>query len=327
MNELTGGTRQLASSPASLRANVALKLVIAIGLVNFASAGCRSRVDHANTAATQASPSAAANPASSIVESKTLANRDTQFDLPFAEEKTQIYKLSPGAVVKLGRINGRIEIQNSASDDAELYIVRSVEKPEHLRNRKLIIEHEPDELTIRMERERRSAMFSMFSERGSEKQRLILKLPHKVDLEIEGVSGRINVGVLDGDLSINEVYGKVAIAQVTGGTTVSEVRGSVRIVQEAKNRKDLKVNEVNGAIEVLFLGEVNAELRIENVRGKVDPDLPHLVYDGERRQNNFRARVGKGGPLVDISGVNGKVRLAAASKEDLLPATTASAKE
>ena len=148
----------------------------------------------------------------------------------------------------------------------------------------------------------------------------------KVDLEIEGVIARINVSALDGDLSIERVNGRVGVTQVAGRTLLTGINGAVRVVADTKNSKDLKIIDVNGSIELLFLGDVNADLRVEDIRGRVDPDLPNLVYDGERRRNDFRAKVGKGGTKVDVSDVNGRVRLASASKQDLLPATTASAK-
>ncbi len=307
-----------------------LAVVTIIGLP-----GCRSRVDHAQTSASPNSPpvvvtashESPSNAVAGVVESKSLAIKDEAFDLAFAEEKQQTYQLSPGATVRIERINGKIEIQKSASDSAELYIVRSVENRDDLKNRTLIVEHKPHELVIRMERARRSALFSMFSDRGSEKQRIVLKLPRKVGLNVDGASGRVNVAEIDGDVHIEGVNGRVALAHVTGTTSLSGINGQVRVIADGRNKNDLKVEGVNGGVELLFNGTVNADLRVEAVRGNVDAGLPNLVYDGERRQNNFRAKAGKGGALIDISGVRGRVRLAPAAEQDLVPAAaTASAK-
>ncbi len=299
---------------------VALVVLAALTIV-----GCRSRASQTKTSASPAPPSAS-NADSKAVESKSVTIRDEEFDFPFSEETQKTFQLAPGSVVRVVSIRGKIDVEPSAGDSAEVYVVRSVERRDDLRSRQLHIEHESDELEIRMGRQRRSALFEMFGGHKSEKQRVLLKLPAKVELQIEGVNGRVKVGDIDGKVSVEAVHGNVTLGQVTGGINIAGVNGEVRVLANSRYKEGLEVADVNGRLDVLFNGDANTDLRVESVRGHVDPDLPNLVYDGERRGNNFRARAGKGGFPVVIGGVRGRVRIATARKEDLAPgAPTATA--
>lgn len=312
-------------------------LITLVVVVIIALTGCRARANRAQTESSRgAQPvTAASNSGATTTDAKVDGNavvsgsvtvKDEGFDLQFAQEKQESYKLSPGAAVRIEGINGKVEIQRSSTDSAELSIVRSVEDRADLDKRSLVVEHRPDELVVRIERVRRSALFTIFTDRGREKQRVVLKLPQKVKLDIEGINGRLNVGELDGDINVEGANGRVFLSKVSGKTSLSGINGPVRVLADGRNRNEIKVEGVNGTVDLLFTGQVNADLRVETVFGSVDLSLPNLVYEGERRQNNFRAKVGKGGSELDISGVRGRLRLAPATEKDLAPPVTASAK-
>lgn len=298
-----------------MAARIALVVLAALTIV-----GCRSRATQTKTGASPGSPSAS-NPDSKVVESKSVMIKDEEFDFPFSEETQKTFQLAPGSVVRVVSIRGKIDVEPSTGDSAEVYVVRSVQRADDLRSRKLHIEHESDQLEIRMGRERRSALFDIFGGHQPEKQRVLLKLPAKLELEIEGVSGRVKVGDIDGKLTVQAVHGNVTLGQVTGGINIAGINGEVKVLANSRYKEGLEIADVNGRLDVLFNGDANTDLRVESVRGNVDPDLPNLVYDGERRGNNFRARAGKGGFPVVIGGVRGKVRITTARKEDLAPGT------
>jgi hypothetical protein len=287
--------------------------LIAASALILVSDGCRSRARQSGARSVSASSKDAENDRkvdAKVAEAKAVAIRDDEFDLPFAKETHETYQMAPGARVEIGRFNGKIAIETTTADTADIYVVRSVRNPEDLRNRKLMLKHTPEELSLRMEREGRSALFSIFSERGPEKQRLVLKLPRKIDLSIEGMNGRVSIGEIDGAVSITGISGRVDVAQATGSAAIAHVNGKVFLTVAKLGPKGITVEGVNGGVELLFAGNVSANLSVEGVNGRVDPDLPNVVFVGERHRNNFRAQIGKGGPPIEIHGVNGNVRLA-----------------
>ena len=292
-------------------------VLIAASILILTSGGCRSRAGQAGAKAASASSKDSGNDRkvdAKVAEAKAVTIRDDEFDLPFASETHETYKLSPGARVEIGRFNGKIVIETATTDTADVYIVRSVRNAEDLKNRRLIVEHSPEELSLRMARQDRSALFSIFSERGPEKQRIVLKLPRKIDLSIEGMNGRVNVGEIDGPVSISGVSGRVEVAQATGSAAIAHVNGKVFLTVAKLSPQGITVQGVNGGVELLFAGNVSANLSVDSINGRVEPDLPNVVYLGERRRNNFKAQIGKGGPPIEISGVNGNVRLAPIGK-------------
>jgi hypothetical protein len=294
--------------------------LLALLMSSFNLAGCRARANRSrNEAAGAAAATPSPRPGEVVVSKEGLANGDEAFDLKFVQERHESFILQPGAEVRISSIGGRIEVVRSNSESAEVNIVRSVDDREDIKTRQLTVKHEGNELDIHMERARRSALFSMFSDHGREKQRVLLKLPKSVNLSIEGANGRVVVTELDGNLNIDGVSGRVMIGKVSGDTSISGVHGPVRFVGDGQSNRGFQADGVFGVLELLYNGTVNAELRVDGVFGPVDQGLPNVVYEGERRQgdNSFRARVGKGGALISVSGVHGRVRIAPATSEDI----------
>ena len=253
-----------------------------------------------------------------VVSKQEVSMPDEAFDLKFAQERHEKFELQPGAKVGISSISGRIEVAKSDSANAEVHIVRSVQDREDMKTRELTIKKEGNEIDIHMGSKRRSALFSMFNDTGREKQRILLKLPANVDLHIDSTNGRIVITELDGRLSIAGVSGRVMIGKITGDTALADIRGPVRFVGEGSSKHGVSASGIFGNLELLFNGTVNAQVQVEEVFGAVDQGLPNLVYEAERRpgDNSFRGRAGKGGAVIKVVEVHGRVRIAPATPED-----------
>ena len=70
----------------------------------------------------------------------------------------------------------------------------------------------------------------------------------------------------------------------------------------------MKISGVNGRVDVQFAENLNAEIHASGINGKVETDLPTLLLS-EWSRSNFKGKVGSGGPIISVSGVNGKVAL------------------
>src|SRR5215813_7292006 len=147
-------------------------------------------------------------------------------DFAEREEIRRSYTLKPKADVIVSNINGRVDVETADIDHAEVLIVRSAKKREDLQFRKIKIEHDPSELRIRVEEDRRS-IFSAFGSRPEGRQRVMLKLPRKVALETNGINGELSIGEIEGGVSVRGVSGRVNIEQATGGATFRGVNGKI----------------------------------------------------------------------------------------------------
>src|SRR5262249_43641402 len=114
-------------------------------------------------------------------------------DFAEREEIRRSYALKPGADVIVSGVNGRVDVETADIDHAEVLIVRSAKKREDLQFHKIKIVHDPSELRIGLEGDRRS-LFSAFGSIPEGRQRVILALPRKVAFITYGVNGDVAVG-------------------------------------------------------------------------------------------------------------------------------------
>ncbi len=235
-------------------------------------------------------------------------------DFPEREEIRRSYTLKPNAEVRISGINGRVEVETANLDRAEVLIVRSARKREDLQFRKINIEHEPGLLHIRTEEERKS-IFSAIGMVPEGRQRVILKLPAKVQLATDGINGNVTVGAVDGSFEARGVNGKVNVAQISGGANFRGVNGSIEATFAKVSGDGIDLSGLNGNTTLHFTGEVNAEVEARGMNGRVDTDLPNVEErKGEKRYGRYEARIGTGGARIEIRGVNGNVRLLKAEK-------------
>jgi hypothetical protein len=240
-------------------------------------------------------------------------------DFAEREEIRRSYTLKAGADVIVSGIKGRVDVETADIDHAELLIVRSAKNREDLQFRKIKIEHDPSELRIRVENDRRS-FFSAFGSIPESRQRVILKLPRKVAFITNGVNGDVAVGEIEGGVDVRGLNGKINIAQATGGATFRGVNGKIdATITRLAPGSGIDLNGVNGNTTLRFIGEVNADVEARGHNGRVESDLPNLQEDKDesrRGHGRYSARIGTGGPNIGIRGVNGNVFLMKAEKSN-----------
>ncbi|MCG3161366.1 MAG: hypothetical protein JMDDDDMK_02534 [Acidobacteria bacterium] len=324
-----------------MRSKSIVTLIAIIGLgVTLGVGGCRHRsdearaqegVESANVAPSDVKADAkAAKPEektgssdSNKSETNSIVDKNGEgIDFAEREELRRSYTLKPGAEVIVSGINGRVDIETADTDHAELLIVRSARKREDLRFRKINIEHDPVELRIRVEEDRRS-IFSAFGSRPDGRQRVMLKLPRKVQIETDGVSGEVAIGEIDGPVNVRGVRGKVSVAQATGGASFRGINGNIDATIAGFSGDGIDLSGLNGNTTLRFIGEVNADVQARGHNGKVESDLPNLKESkDENRYGRYEARIGAGGPQIEIRGVNGNVYLMKSESPDTGSAKT-----
>ena len=224
-------------------------------------------------------------------------------DWPEKDEFQQSYTLAPGSQVEIKAINGSVTIETTSGSTAEVHVIRSARKREDLEYRKVVVEQAGGRFTVR-------------GENGSEgrrhadvRQQVMLKLPRKVDLEVHGINGSVKAAEIEGRGSVSGVNGKVELTQVGGINKISGINGSVSVSVARLDQEGMKISGVNGRVDVQFAENLNAEIHASGINGKVETDLPATSLLSEWSRSNFKAKVGSGGPIISVSGVNGKVAL------------------
>ncbi|HKP73178.1 MAG TPA: hypothetical protein VJT82_09600 [Pyrinomonadaceae bacterium] len=224
------------------------------------------------------------------------------------DEFRQTYQLTPGATVKVSGINGAVDVETTGGSSAEVYIVRSARSSADLEYRKVIVEQTASSLVVRGENDQERRVGR--GEQPQVKQRVTLRLPRQIDFTASGINGRTIVGEVDGPVHVSGINGKVEVAQAVGYSELSGINGSVVITISQLGERGLRVSGINGAVELRFADALNADLKVTGINGAVSADVPNVTVQGTVSRSSFNARIGSGGAPINVSGINGRVRLA-----------------
>jgi hypothetical protein len=72
-----------------------------------------------------------------------------------------------------------------------------------------------------------------------------------------------------------------------------------------------RLSGINGEIELGVAETLNAELKVKSISGHVNTTTPRVLLHGKPHQP--QARIGSGGALISLSGINGSMRLVPAA--------------
>jgi hypothetical protein len=234
-------------------------------------------------------------------------NSDTEY--AERDEFRQTYQIAPGSQVRVSGINGRVDVETTGGSTAEVHVVRSARTRADLEHRKVIVEQAGGGLTVRGEKENNE--WGRGERRPDVRQQVTLRVPRNIDLNVSGVNGRTTVGEVDGPVKLSGINGRVEVGQARGHTDISGINGSVRMTITQLGERGIQISGVNGSVQLQFGETLNADLSVTGINGAVNTEgLPNVTLTGRVSRNNFNARIGAGGTPINVSGVNGSVRLA-----------------
>ncbi|MFM8395615.1 MAG: hypothetical protein ACKOB4_17000, partial [Acidobacteriota bacterium] len=174
---------------------------------------------------------------------------------------------------------------------------------------RIVIKHEENRLRVYREGDEKS-LFSAFKKMPEGRQRVLVRLPKRIDFIGRGVNGGLDLDQIEGSLDVSGVNGHLRVASQTGPVEVSGQNGAIDITMGRYTGSPIEMNGINGEITLRFVGEVNATLIARGNNGEVTSDLPGFKpRDGEENHSNFEARLGTGGAEMEFHGINGNIRL------------------
>ncbi|HKQ77810.1 MAG TPA: hypothetical protein VJ810_29200 [Blastocatellia bacterium] len=310
--------------------------VIGLGL---AARGCSERKGRVVTKLETVNNTVAGDKAQPA-EFSLSAKDDEGFDLPERDEIRQKYRLTSEAMVSISDINGKVKVDSSDADVAEILIVHSARRREDLQYSQVKIQQgqRNNKRTLFIWHENDS--FSPGSIPES-RQRVILRLPRNTGLEIHDMGGDVTIGEIHGSAEVTKVDGAVRVARAAGPIKIEGIIGAVdmtfapfagnearithRDIHRAVNkgpetffgRNAISVRNVNGDVDLRFEGEVNADVNAWRVAGNIAPDLPNVErLPAEPPVGRLKARIGGGGASIEIQQINGNVTLSKAGDRD-----------
>lgn len=136
-----------------------------------------------------------------------------------------------------------------------------------------------------------------------------VRVPPGVKVAAHGVNGEVRVEGVRGEVEARSVNGPVFVETRSGPVSASTVNGSVHAMMSRFDFDfDLRFSSVNGSVVAEFSQDIDADLDLSTVNGRFRTDFP-ITITGRIDPRRLRGRLGKGGPTVRLSTVNGNVEL------------------
>jgi DUF4097 and DUF4098 domain-containing protein YvlB len=135
-----------------------------------------------------------------------------------------------------------------------------------------------------------------------------VQVPAGVEFNGQTVNGQMSAEGLKGDVRASTVNGSVRVT-TTGLAEASTVNGSVYAQMGRANwSNDLEFSTVNGGITLILPAKLDTDVRATTVNGEIELDYP-LTVTGRIGPRRLRGTIGAGGRGLNLSTVNGEIRL------------------
>ena len=134
-------------------------------------------------------------------------------------------------------------------------------------------------------------------------------LPHQTDLDVNARNGGIGVEEVHGRMQLETENGGVKLTNVGGDVRATTMNGgvNVRLAGSTWDGQGLELRTTNGGVSVEVPKDYNARLETGTTNGGFHIDFPITVQGSIGR--HFITTLGKGGPLIEATTVNGGVQI------------------
>jgi hypothetical protein len=135
-----------------------------------------------------------------------------------------------------------------------------------------------------------------------------VEVPQGVEFVGATVNGEMSAEGMTADTKASTVNGSVRVT-TTGLAEASTVNGSVYVEMGKANWTDeLEFSTVNGGITLVMPAKLDTDVRASTVNGDIETDYP-LTISGRFGPRRLRGTIGAGGRSLNLSTVNGEIRL------------------
>ena len=223
------------------------------------------------------------------------------------DETRKTFELKPGARVEVQGFNGRVEIQTSDTNTAEVFVRRTGDNPSSLRRRELIIEQTSDGLIVRSKQNHVGIWDHLFGRDPNEE--VSIKAPRRIALALRGINGPVFSSDIEGPVEIRGINGRAELGAITESAEIDGINGSIAVGLNRLGERGVHIRGVNGNIELKLAAGLNADLTARGMNGGVKSEIAEVAVEKNDNWSRYSAHIGSGGAPIDISGMNGNVRL------------------
>ena len=228
-------------------------------------------------------------------------------------------RINQGRWINVRNLNGPIEVLRGTSDKVEVVATRITRRgdPEYVRFE--VHKYGPleqDVLICALWGENSECDARTYRTRNDGYQRrhevnveFRIRVPRGVRVAMHTVNGEVRVDDVDSEVDAETVNGGVFVRTSSGPVNARTVNGSVRATMgRFELDTDLQFSSINGTVVAEFAEDINADVELSTTNGRFLTDFP-VTISGRIDPRRLRATLGKGGPRVRLTTVNGNVEL------------------
>ena len=135
-----------------------------------------------------------------------------------------------------------------------------------------------------------------------------VRVPEGVDFVGRTVNGDVGAVDMASNLDVSTVNGRLDV-ETSGAVQGTTVNGSIHAAMAARDwNGTLELTTVNGSIELDVADDIDADIEASWVNGGLDTDLP-LSVRGRMSRRHAEGSLGRGGPEIELTTVNGSIRI------------------
>lgn len=227
--------------------------------------------------------------------------------------------IADGRWISVRNLNGNVEVTRGAGDRVEVIALRRTRRgdPDYVRfevrkygsgDQNVLIcalwgeNADCDEYSSRSRGDRRSRDNDVVVD-------FSVRVPRSVKVAAHTVNGEVRVEDVAAEVDAENINGDVVVSTVGGPVNARTTNGSVRATMGKFDlNTDLAFSSINGSVVVEFTGDIDADVELSTTNGRFLTDFP-VTISGRIDPRRLRATLGKGGPRVRLSTVNGNVEL------------------
>lgn len=219
------------------------------------------------------------------------------------DETNKSFPLSAKAHVDVSAISGSVEVKAIDGDMAVVHIERRGRSRAELDCNKLLLENSPNALSVQSKTQAAPGCGQI-----QVSYRVLLSVPRTIDLSVQGVSGPVNIGALQGSVRLSGISGNINLDQPGGGSQVTGNNGTTTIRLGRLDASGLELSGNGGALRLYVGADLNANVKVAGHSGKVSSELPDVKVDKVGAADYF-VRIGSGGPTINAVGNSGTISI------------------
>ena len=220
----------------------------------------------------------------------------------FHEESSHVYTLAARGRVSLENINGDVHIHAWDRNEVRVEAVKTASSKGLLNEARVMVDAGPEAISIR-------TRYSDGTNANPGSVEFTVTVPRGARLdEIKLINGAVDIEGVTGEVNVSAVNGTVRAKGIAGDAHLSTVNGKLEATfARLSEAKTISMNSVNGSIALSIPYDAGAEFNARNVTGGIDNDFGIPVNRDRSAGSKLHGVLKGGGTFINLNNINGTI--------------------